>query len=351
MIFNYKIIILICILNFLIFFLYIKNNNIINLNRLNLSKEFNKIFTTLYFQAKNGKTKRPIYNKKYIINNYPIKLNKGLCLCTLGKKENLYAKEFIEYYKLLGFDKIIIFDNNDVNDENFENVLKYYIKTKFVEIIDIRGIMSVQIPVFNFCYQKYNKIFDWIAFFDFDEFLYINDFNNIKNYIYHKRFEKCQTILFNWFFYDDNDLEYYDERKILDRFNRSKLKSSKVKSMIRGGIKDLIIPSSHISGININYFCDPYGMRVFPNTFYYMTFKNKYKIFIKHFYTKTVEEFCNKINKGDVQFHKYNINSKLNYFFLINNITINKIKILEKCLGLELKRFKNIIKNYSIIKK
>ena len=284
--------------------------------------------------------------RRYKNNNYSTKLNKGLCLCTLGKKENLYAREFIEYYKLLGFDKIIIFDNNDLNDEKLEDVLKEYIKSKFIEIIDIRGFISVQLPVFNFCYQKYNKLYDWIAFFDFDEYLYINNFKNIKNYIYHKRFENCQTILFNWLFYDDNDLEYYDNRKMLERFNRSKLKSSKVKSMIRGGIENLIIPTSHISGININYFCDSYGMRVFPINYYRIMFNNKNHIFIKHFYTKTTEEFCNKIKKGDVQFHKnqpnydYFINTKLKIFFIINKMTINKIKILEKCLGLEFKKLK-----------
>ena len=241
----FKIIILISLIIYLFFILYIKHYYIINLNRLHLSIEFNKIFTTLYFLAKNGTASQPIFHNN-TINIYSTKLNKGLCLCTLGKKENLYAREFIEYYKLLGFDKIIIFDNNDLNDENFDDILKDYIQTKFVEIVDIRGLISVQIPVFNFCYKKYNKLFDWIAFFDFDEFLYINNLKNIKDYIYHKRFKKCQTILFNWLFYDDKDLEYYDERKLLERFNRPKLKSSKVKSMIRGGIEDLIIPSSHI---------------------------------------------------------------------------------------------------------
>ena len=281
MIYEFKMIILFI---FLLFYLFIKNNCIIknesfNLKRLNLSKEFNKLYSTLYFLAKKGKTKRPFYNKNYIIKNYPIIKNKGICLCTLGKKENLYASEFIEYYRILGFDKIIIFDNNDLNDENFENILKNYIKSKFVEIIDIRGIISVQIPVFNYCYRKFNKLFDWIAFFDFDEYLYINNFKNVNNYIYNKRFEKCQSILFNWYFYDDNDLDKYDGRKMNERFKHPKKKSSFVKSMIRGDIEDLIIPSSHISGININYFCNINGERLFPKSFYFIKFQN-YKIYI-----------------------------------------------------------------------
>ena len=111
----------------------------------------------------------PSNNQSYVIKNYTIKKINGLCLCTLGKKENLYARGFVEYYKHLGFDKIIIFDNNDIGGESFDQVLQDYIHYEFVEIIDVKGMSSIHIPTFNYCYQKYNKRFDWIAFFDFDE--------------------------------------------------------------------------------------------------------------------------------------------------------------------------------------
>ena len=313
-----------------------------DLNRLYLSKEFNKIYSSLYFTAKNGRTIIPYYNKNYIIKNYNYKNVNGLCLCTLGKKENLYSREFVEYYEQLGFNKIIIFDNNDIEGENFEEVLKDYIQNKFVDIIDIRGISAVQLPTFNYCYQKFQKQFDWIAFFDFDEYLFINDSSkNINKYIYSKKFQNCQSILFNWYLYDDNDLERYDKRKISERFKRAKIESRKVKSMVRGGLDNLLIPTSHILGININYFCDSNGIRVFPKNFYDITFPKNNKAFIKHFYTKTVQEFCNKIKKGDVQFHNKQSNyhhifiKKLKSFFRINKITKNKIKILEECLNLD----------------
>ena len=345
---------------FSLFFLYYllytfkKSKNPINLNnnfkKFYLFKEFNKIYSSLYFLAKTGKANRPIYNINIIKNyNYNNQRKKGLCLCTVGKKENLYAKEFVNYYKLLGFNKIIIFDNNDIGDERFEDVLKDDIKNKFVEIVDIRGLLSVQIPANNFCYKIYNELYDWIAFFDFDEYLFINGSKNISNYIYNKRFQNCESILFNWHFYNDNDLEKYDNRTLLERFKRFKYKSSRVKSIVRGNIKNLIIPSTHIIGINIHYFCNSNGKRIFPKSFKDIKMY-KYKAFIKHFYTKTAEEFCYKINKGDVQFHEDQpnylsiINGKINIFFAINNITLQKIKILEDCSHLNLTRFKLKIK-------
>ena len=45
------------------------------------------------------------------------KKNIKVALCTMGKQENLYVKEFISYYIRLGMDKIFIYDDNDNNTE------------------------------------------------------------------------------------------------------------------------------------------------------------------------------------------------------------------------------------------
>ena len=113
-------------------------------------------------------------------NNYNLKEKKGIGICVIGKNENLYAREFVEYYQKLGIKKIIIYDNNNLNGERFEDVLNDYIKRNFVEIISIRGLESIQFPIYNICYQSYKNQFDYISFLDFDEFITFND-NNLKN--------------------------------------------------------------------------------------------------------------------------------------------------------------------------
>ena len=64
----------------------------------------------------------------YIINNDNIKV----ALCTMGKKENLYAKEYMEYYMKLGVDHMFIYDDNDLGTEKIKDVLdKKYINKIF----------------------------------------------------------------------------------------------------------------------------------------------------------------------------------------------------------------------------
>ena len=67
----------------------------------------------------------------------------------MGKNENKYSLEFVEYYKKIGVDKIIIYDNNDINGETFESVVFKYIESKYVEIIDYRGKEKIQIKALN----------------------------------------------------------------------------------------------------------------------------------------------------------------------------------------------------------
>lgn len=323
-----------------------RNKNEIKDKKLKLVNEFIKIYSSLYDVARDGKAVIPSFSKDYKNQNYKYKKKLGgICICIIGKRENLYAKQFADYYFQLGINKIILFDNNDIEDENFYDVLKDYVDKNFIDIVDIRGINSALYPVYNYCYHQNKDLYDWIAFLDIDEYLYIKNFTNINEYLYNKRFEKCQTIFFNWIMYNDNDLTEYDYRPLLERFKNPKKTIEQGKSFVRGGFDNLIIPTSMLPGININYFCNSNGERIFPSSYLNVEYNNNSMAYIKHFYTKTAEEFCNKINKGDAQFHKNHpkylshIYSKINYFFLFNKKTKKKIKILEKCLDINLKKY------------
>ena len=146
--------------------------------------------------------------------------------------------------------------------------------------------------------------------------------------------------------FGDNNLIKYDNRILLDRFKSPSIKSPEGKSFVRGKIKNLVIPTTHIPGINIYHFCNSNGEIIYPKNFLCNKFPKKPNAYIKHFYTKTVEEFCNKINKGNAHFHsnhsKYRIitNSRIKLFFMINKYSKEKLNILENCTKIKLNIFK-----------
>ena len=123
--------------------------------------------------------------KEIILNNTHLKV----ALCTIAKNENLYIREWVEWYKNLGISKIFLYDNNDLDGERFEDVINDYIKEGFVEIIDRRGIIktvstdkdgqTLQGLTFKDCFYNHYKEFDYMCFFDIDEYLEI--YNTYKN--------------------------------------------------------------------------------------------------------------------------------------------------------------------------
>ncbi len=80
-------------------------------------------------------------------------------------------------------DKIFIYDNNDLNGESFEDIIRDYIKNKNVEIINYRGKKTMQVNMMRDCYKKNNKKYDWFIMYDMDEFIFLKNYNNIKFYL------------------------------------------------------------------------------------------------------------------------------------------------------------------------
>ena len=135
--------------------------------------------------------------------------------------------------------------NNDINDERFEDVLKKEIKRNFVSIINYRGFRGSQNhPQFNAyydCYERNNKKYQWLSFFDFDEFLELKPKNiKINEFLDNKRFYNCENIKINWLFYNDNNLIRYDNRPIQKRFISPVYNNGgniHIKSTVRGKLK------------------------------------------------------------------------------------------------------------------
>ena len=141
-------------------------------------------------------------------------------LCVICKDENKYIKEYINYYYHLGINKIFLYDNNDINGENFENIISIDIENKFVKLINYRGLYKPQKKAYNDCYINNNKYYNWIAFYDADEFLSIINYTNINKFLSLPKFNNCSSILINWKYYGDNNNLYYENFSVQKRFKK-----------------------------------------------------------------------------------------------------------------------------------
>jgi hypothetical protein len=283
-----------------------------------------------------------------IIKNYIIK-NTKVCICTPVKKENRYIKEYVEHYIKYGVDKIFLYDNNELNGERLEDVIGEFIKKGIVEVFDYRGKVKPLFNIMNNCYQRNYQIYDWIIFFEVDEYIHLYNYTNVKLYLQRDVFKNCEKIHLNWVHHTDNNLIYYDDRPLHIRFpevepnarNNVSGSVNSVKSILRGHIPNVVIDCIHKLTLKLKG-CDGFGnpqviLSIDTNnsdfTYYY----------IDHYYSKSVEEFVEKLNKGDVlQGQKIWLKylRRLNNYFERNNITLDKLNFIEEHTHLNLSEFR-----------
>lgn len=276
-----------------------------------------------------------------VISRYLFSRNKKIALCCIAKCENDYIREFVEYYKSLGVDNIYIYDNNDINGERFEESISDYIETGFCIIENVRGKKQMQLPAYQHFYDNYSKVYDWVAFFDCDEFLtFTNPNENLRTFLSRSYFTKFQMIHVNWMLYGDNEMLDNDGRKVTERFAvpfsyvqlntyNKKSENCTVKTIIRGGLAEVNC-SIHTC---YNFFCrccDANGNRVDANsTFNEIDFTTAY---IRHYSTKTIGEWIKikqKRGLADMDDQKASQFLGLDYFFRYNRKTEEKLRYAE----------------------
>ena len=289
------------------------------------------IFLIIIFLIKNN-----VYNKFRTFDKLKI------CLCTIGKEENLYAREFVSHYKRYNIDKIIIYDNNEIKGEKFEDVLFDYISNGFVELIDVRGKLSQQLKVYQNCLKKFKNKFDWFIFYDMDEFIYLEKFKNLKYYLSKPCFKNCQAIQLNMYFHTDNNQLYYENKTLFERF-KEKIKSRKgvLKTIIRNNIKTTIKCPHCLNKKLIS--CDGFGNynKEFKEIIY--TNKPDFKYhYIDHFSYKSTEEFVRKIMRGSAikGFETEMKYRKISWYFDSNKIKKEKIDLIENLTKLNLSEYR-----------
>jgi hypothetical protein len=260
------------------------------------------------------------------------------CFITMAKLENKYVRELIEHYKKLGLDKFFIADDNSLNSEKISDVLKDYIDEGYIEILDIREQHFTQKYFFEYSFDKFKSKCKWMLYFDVDEYLeFVDDSITINDYLSQDRFRKCEVIKINWVMYINENLLYYENRPLKERFivpTYIKEDVRTIKSIVRSNSRRNpwirnSAPHEPAPGL---YSCDSIGNyspynngSLYPPILSYC--------YLKHYHYKSVEEYAYKINKGLYNGTKFNVNEKIKVYFERNNYSKEKVKLFEKILN------------------
>lgn len=155
-------------------------------------------------------------HNKNILQNTNLKSRKKSLLCCIAKDEDNYIDEWIRYNLKLGFDKIVIYQNN------WRAKIPYDIKDNVILISFDTDSKFAQQSAYNDCIERFYKEFSWIAFFDVDEFLVIKKYPCVNQWL--QEYSGFDSIGVNWKYFGDNGIkEVSDSNYSVTRFTKSQI--------------------------------------------------------------------------------------------------------------------------------
>ena len=267
-----------------------------------------------------------------------------VALCTIGRNEILYIKEFVNFYLKLGVDTLYIYDDNIEEKEKFINVITP--NDSFVIEYNKDYNIKDQGPALTHCYNKHKDDYDWIIMNDMDEYLIVQNNQTLKEYLSDKVFDKCDSIKIHWKMSSDNNLLHYENKSLFERFKEPYLRSDHVKSIMRGGITGLVYYQHSPLKADRNVSCDNTGRLLNYTKINIQSVRpyNTDRAYFLHFYFKSTEEYINKFKRGYKNWISVSIDGWIFNYFKQNNITIEKIEMLEKAFNITLEKYRKKLK-------
>ena len=249
-----------------------------------------KVFFRLFFRhIKTG--------MNYLLHNRDSFENK-LIIITKVYNEARNIKEWIEYHKLVGVEKFIIYDNESA--DNLKEVLQPYIESGEVDYFYQEGnLLDIQVELVNRAINMYRNKAKWIAIIDLDEFIVPVKRENILDAIsdIEKNLgRKIPALAINWVMYGYSGHRTKPNGLVIENFNRNDGVNLHIKSIINPRLVSFCAIHEAICLFGIPQVTER-GIAVRSgklNDFQEVGIDN---LRINHYYTKSFEESIQKIIK------------------------------------------------------
>lgn len=223
-----------------------------------------------------------------------------ITVCLIAKNESNYLLEWIAYYRNLGADKIVIYDNKS-SDKSVQ-ILKALANKGIIEFHSWNyGVLrSPQILAYRHAIKREKN--EWILFIDADEFLVLHNKNNLHEFIAQYSDDKSISgISINWRIFGDSGLSKHDKRPIIERFtqasNRDFFPNHHVKCIYK--TKDLTDKIHMHLCQTKNKLINTDGTDFIAHEILGLSeIINHEQAQINHYYGKTIEEYHIKMARG-----------------------------------------------------
>lgn len=256
-----------------------------------------------------------------------------ICICTIVKDEQEYIEDWIKYHKNLGIDKIYIFE--DFNSSSHKDILKNY--SDKVELLDSSSFClsekkkqsELQRRLLD--YIKSLNLYDWCFVIDIDEYLTLeNENDNIKDIL--SLFSNYGEVVVYWKNYGANDHIYKPDYSKVDSYREYYTKEcgfSNYDYNHRCFTKKIVNLKLMHDKYVFNQHFPSRKCRATSTDFYNQKYQIFDRIYIKHYITKSWEEYVHKLFVRGMHCPEHR---KIDDFFEMNSELNEKREELENMI-------------------
>lgn len=226
------------------------------------------------------------------------------------KDESQYLKEWIEFHKLIGVDHIYAY--NDGSSDDYLKILTPYIDAAFVTLIEWKKPHS-QMEAYSDCFQRFRDETFWMSFIDIDEFICPYNNPSIKDWI--RPYERyCSVVLF-WRQFSTSGIMNYDSTKlVIERFNKASPSLRNIGKIVLNTAYQPVSMCHHCIECYSHFWGRTWTVpSITEDMKFIMEYADSLKIHVlkmssrntiqlNHYWSKSYEEYQQKMRKGDVTY-------------------------------------------------
>ncbi|MCL2123651.1 MAG: glycosyltransferase family 2 protein [Desulfovibrionaceae bacterium] len=219
-----------------------------------------------------------------------------LGLCAIAKDETPFLREWAAYHHYVGFEKIYIYDNESRTPVR-DSIADFY-EIQICDSYTIPG-KAMQLVAYNHCLAHHGHEFEWLAFFDLDEFLCLVQDKDARTLL--RDYEQFPALSINWSIFSSSGKLGSPEGFVTENYTQHLGYSVNTKCIVRPAMVKMPFTAHHFlyrSGYAVNAMRQPsFGAYAPPAID---------KIRLNHYPYKSQQDYEARLLRGDATYKGFN---------------------------------------------
>lgn len=228
-------------------------------------------------------------------------------ICAIIKDEDNDVREWLNYHFAIGFEHILIYDNNSKNP--LYKQISDYISSGLVTVINFPLTKSQQLSAYMSALDYWGKNTRWLAFIDTDEFIMPLGYDDIRDFL--DDYTQFGGVGANWAMFGSGGHISRPKGGILENYTQCLGLDPHIKSIVQPAMTKMAKSAHHFIYKDGSFCVNEDGIPIFG----FSTYPLANKIRINHYYYKSQQDFYEKIARGLVTQMKSGATRKIQDFY------------------------------------